>query len=78
MGLESANKDDGARALIREIKGLSRSLSIPSFRDLGIPEGDFPAIAQKSFHNNSNPSNPREATAADYLDILHRAYFPNS
>ena len=73
VGLESANKDDGARALIQEFKDLSRSLSIPSFRDLGIPESDFPAIAQKSFQNNSNPSNPREAGVKDYLDILRRA-----
>jgi alcohol dehydrogenase class IV len=78
VGLESANKDDGARALIQEIKDLSLSLSIPSFRDLGISESDFPAIAQKSFQNNSNPSNPREAGVKDYLDILRRVSLPNS
>jgi alcohol dehydrogenase len=73
VGLEAASSDDAARALIQKIKDLSRTLSIPSFQDLGIPEGDFDIIARKSFENNSNPSNAREATAEDYLDILRRA-----
>jgi len=77
-GVEARNQQEAAGALLQKIKDLSRSLSVPAFRDLGIQESDFTAIAQNSFHNNSNPSNPREATAADYLDILHRAYFPNS
>jgi alcohol dehydrogenase len=77
-GIEAGSQQETARALIQRVKDLSRSLSLPLFRDLGIPESDFPVLAQKSFHNNSNPSNPREATAADYLDILRRAYFPNS
>lgn len=74
VGLEAAAKDDAARALIQKIKDLSRSLSIPSFRDLRIPEGDFVAIARKSFENNSNFSNPREASAEDYLHILRQVH----
>ena len=73
IGLEPSDKNEAAGALIRKIKDLSRSLSIPFFQDLGIPECDFVAIAQKSFENNSNPSNPREASAEDYLAILRRA-----
>jgi alcohol dehydrogenase len=73
IGLENADKNEAARALIQKVKDLSRSLSIPSFKDLGIPECDFIAIAKKSFENNSNPSNPREATAEDYLTILKTA-----
>ncbi len=73
VGLESPGKDEAASALISKIKNLSRSLSIPSFQDLGIPESDFAAIAKKSFENNSNPSNPRLAAAEDYLGILQRA-----
>ncbi|HUU38646.1 MAG TPA: iron-containing alcohol dehydrogenase [Candidatus Desulfaltia sp.] len=74
IGLEAAAKDDAARALIQKIKDLSRSLSIPSFRDLRIPGGDFVAIARKSFENNSNFSNPREASAEDYLHILRQVH----
>ena len=73
-GIETKTKDEAAGRLIEKIKQLSRDLSIPDFRELRIPENDFPLIAQKSFENNSNPSNPREATAADYLDILRRAH----
>jgi alcohol dehydrogenase len=73
-GIETKTKVEAAGRLIEKIKQLSRDLSIPDFRELRIPENDFPLIAQKSFENNSNPSNPREATAADYLDILRRAH----
>ncbi|MBN2408429.1 MAG: iron-containing alcohol dehydrogenase [Candidatus Aminicenantes bacterium] len=73
VGLSAPDEEDAARALIRRIKDLSRLLAIPSFRDLGIPESDFAAVAKKSFENNSNPSNPRAAAAEDYLNILRRA-----
>lgn len=65
--------EDAARRLIDKIQELSRELSIPGFRELGIPEQDFPLIARKSFENNSNPSNPRDAGVDDYLGILRRA-----
>ena len=72
-GIVAGRQREAARRLIARIKEISRDLAIPSFRELNIPEGDLPLIAQKSFHNNSNPSNPRVATAQDYLDILRRA-----
>jgi alcohol dehydrogenase class IV len=72
-GVEAKDQEDAAARLIHKIQALSRALSIPKFKDLGIPEKDFELIARKSFENNSNPSNPREATAADYLGILRRA-----
>lgn len=72
-GIEMAGQGEAARRLVEMIKDLSRDLSIPSFLELNIPESDFTLIAEKSFANNSNPSNPRVATAADYLDILRRA-----
>jgi len=74
-GINEEDDTSAAQKLISMIKDLSRSLGIPSFREIGIQEEAFPEIAQKSFENNSNPSNPREATAQDYLDILSRAYF---
>jgi len=72
VGSES-KEQEAATWLIHRIQAVSRALSIPGFRDLGIPESDFELIAQRSFENNSNPSNPREAAAADYLGILRRA-----
>jgi alcohol dehydrogenase len=73
-GITEDDDATAAQKLIAMIKDLSRSLGIPSFREIGIEEEAFPEIAQKSFENNSNPSNPREASAEDYLDILSRAY----
>jgi alcohol dehydrogenase len=72
-GIEAGSQLEAARRLIARIKEISRDLAIPSFRELNIPESDLTLIAQKSFANNSNLSNPREATAADYLSILRTA-----
>ncbi len=71
--IDEEDDEKAARSLIQKVKDLSRVLNIPSFKQLGIKERDFPEIAQKSFENNSNPSNPREVTAQDYLDILMKA-----
>jgi alcohol dehydrogenase len=71
--IEKGDAEAAARRLIDRIQELSRMLAIPGFREMGIPESDYPLIAQKSFENNSNPSNPRPAGIDDYLDILRRA-----
>jgi len=72
-GVEAGSQREAVHRLIARIKEISRDLSIPAFRELNIPESDFTLIAEKSFANNSNSSNPREATAADYLGMLRRA-----
>lgn len=71
-GIKEKGGEVRARALIQKIKALSGSLNIPSFKELGIKESQFPKIAQKSHQNNSNPSNPRETSVEDYLTILKR------
>ncbi len=73
LGLEAGSRVEAAAGLIRKVRALSRALAVPSFRDLGIPESDFALIARKSFENNSNASNARQAGPDDYLDILRRA-----
>jgi alcohol dehydrogenase len=74
VGLEGGTPEGLARLLIQEIRELAEAIGIPGFRDLGIPEDKFREIADKSFANNSNPSNARDASAEDYLGILTRAY----
>ena len=71
-GIEEKDNEVAAQELIKKIKSLSSTLNIPSFKELGIMESKFPEIAQKSFQNNSNPSNPREASVENYLAILKR------
>ena len=73
-GINEKDEEAAARKLIHTIKELSRILSIPSFRDLGIEMDKFSEIAEKSFQNNSNPSNPREAGVGDYMGILEKAF----
>lgn len=73
-GIDVDNDEEAARALIQRVKEISSALNIPLFSELGIEESDFPEIAQKSFANNSNPSNPRDVTTKDYMDILSRAF----
>jgi alcohol dehydrogenase class IV len=69
-GIHEVDDYEAARMLIQRIKNLSRKLQIPSAKDIGLTEAHFPDIAQKSFANNSNPSNPREASVDDYMQIL--------
>jgi alcohol dehydrogenase len=73
-GIHEVDDYEAAQLLIQRIKNLSRKLQIPSVKDIGLEETHFPDIAQKSFANNSNPSNPREAKTEDYLQILSRAF----
>jgi alcohol dehydrogenase len=73
-GIDERDRGTAARRLIQKIKSLSQSLNIPSFRELGVEESRFSEIAQKSFENNSNPSNPRQAAVKDYLEILEKAF----
>ncbi len=73
IGLDESTPEKAGRQLIQQVRQLSHELSIPRFRDLGIPPESYQEIAQKSASNNSNPSNAREATAQDYLNILELA-----
>lgn len=73
-GIDAESDEEAARSLIQKVQELAGTLHIPLFKDLGIKESDFPEIAQKSFENNSNPSNPCDVTVQDYLDILSKAF----
>ncbi|MBK9387917.1 MAG: iron-containing alcohol dehydrogenase [Planctomycetes bacterium] len=63
---------DPAEAFLQRIEELVSDLKIPSFGSLEIPREAFAEIAKQSEGNNSNPSNPRAMTAADYLELLER------
>lgn len=72
-GIEEEDDDAAAKELIILIKNLSRRLEIPSVLKLGVQKGQFLEIARKSYENNSNPSNPREAGIDAYLQIIYQA-----
>jgi alcohol dehydrogenase len=73
-GIHDVDDYEAALMLIQRIKNLSRKLKIPSAREIGLDESLFAQVAQKSFANNSNPSNPREAKVEDYMEILSRSF----
>ncbi|UCE43000.1 MAG: iron-containing alcohol dehydrogenase [Candidatus Aminicenantes bacterium] len=77
-GIHEVDDYEAAQLLIQKIKNLSRKLKIPSVKEIGLAETHFQEIAQKSFANNSNPSNPREARVEDYMKILSRAFLDDS
>jgi len=77
-GIHEVDDYEAAQLLIQKIKNLSRKLKIPTAKEIGLEEAHFPEIAQKSFANNSNPSNPREARAEDYMQILSRTFLDYS
>lgn len=74
VGIHEVDDYEAAQLLIQRIKNLSKKLNIPSVKEIGLEEAHFPEIAQKSYANNSNPSNAREARAEDYLHILTRTF----
>ncbi len=65
-----ATLGESAEAVLQAIEDLVRDLEIPGFRTLGIPEEDYPWIAERATQNGSNPSNPREMGTAEYLELL--------
>jgi alcohol dehydrogenase len=73
FSIDSPDKSIASSLLIQRIKALSKSLGIPSFAELNIDSGSYQLIAEYSFMNNSNPSNPREAKVEDYLEIIKTA-----
>jgi alcohol dehydrogenase len=72
-GIHEVDDYEAAQMLIQKIKNLSRKLQVPSAKEIGLDETLFPEIAQKSYANNSNPSNPREVRVEDYMQILSRS-----
>ena len=73
-GIDEKNSRTAAEKLVEKVKSLSMTLGIPVFKELGIEKDRFEKIAEYSFKNNSNSSNPREASVEDYLNILENAY----
>lgn len=66
---------EAAMAGAEELRKLCHDVGIPKMRELDkIDPKDFPALAEASMQNVSTPSNPREVTPADYLELFKKAY----
>lgn len=73
-GIRDQSDSRAARGFIENIRRLSDRLGIPGFKALNIGPDQFERIADMSFKNNSNPSNPRPLDRDDYMTILETAY----
>jgi alcohol dehydrogenase len=74
MGIMEYNDQRAAARGIELIKKLVKEIGLPGIRYLGINPGDFEMLAEMSFQNGSNSSNPRPMTKEDYLLLFNRAY----
>ncbi|MBM7572309.1 iron-containing alcohol dehydrogenase [Aquibacillus albus] len=73
---DNDTKDEEAtNRLVEEMKQLAIDINIPSFSSLEqVHPSDFDYLAEKSFENGSTPSNAREITKGDYLNLFKTAY----
>jgi alcohol dehydrogenase len=71
-GIDDEDERKAAQKFIDRVQDLVRRLGIPTFKSLGLPESAFEEVAAKAFENNSNPSNVRDVTAAEYLSIINK------
>lgn len=72
---ERSSNQEATLQLVEALKQLSIDIQIPTFGSL--PEAnpdDFEALAEASFLNGSTPSNAREISKKDYLQLFHKAY----
>ena len=74
MGLDFASEEEGARKAVEFVKQLTVDVELPTFASLDPDPADFPYLAEISYQNGSNSSNPRPMTAADYEVLLDRVY----
>ena len=60
---------------VEELQRLCDDVGIKKMREIeGINPEDFPALAEAAEKNVSTPSNPREITAKEYLELFQKAY----
>jgi len=74
MGLAFVSEEEGAQKAVEFVKQLTVDVELPTFASLDPDPADFPYLAEISYQNGSNGSNPRPMTAADYEVLLDRVY----
>ncbi|MFO7731074.1 MAG: iron-containing alcohol dehydrogenase [Spirochaetia bacterium] len=72
MGLEFEEPAGGARMAVKRVEELTREVSLPEFRSLGVQTEDLQELAENSARNGSNTDNPRLMSTDDYLKVLQR------
>ena len=78
MGVDTRGMSDteAAHAGVEAIQQICDDLGIEKFSELEkVDPKDFPVLAQASYDCVSTPSNPREITVQDFLDLFNKAYY---
>ncbi|WP_408009775.1 iron-containing alcohol dehydrogenase [Pseudalkalibacillus sp. A8] len=72
---ETDPDQSAANLLVDEMKQLAADISIPTFSSLPeVSEDDFEYLSESAYNNGSTPSNAREITKEDYLQLFRKAY----
>ena len=77
MGADVSELSDteAAREAVAAVEALIDEVDLPSsLSELGVDEGDLPEIAEKSLETIEIHDNPRDADAADLLEVARDAY----
>ncbi len=74
MGISFVSEEEGAFKAVEAVKKLAEDVELPSFRSLGIREGDMEELADNSAKNGSNKDNPRPMNREDYLSFMKDLY----
>ena len=72
MGVSVDSADGGARAAVEAVKKLAVDVNLPDFASLGVDVEDIEELANNSFLNGSNSSNPRPMSRGDYLTLFKK------
>ncbi len=76
VNTEGMTAEEAAYAGVKAIEQICEDLDIEKFNELEkVDPKDFEMLAQASYDCVSTPSNPREITAADFLELFRKAYY---
>ncbi|RRJ62218.1 lactaldehyde reductase [Paenibacillus oralis] len=74
-GTEQMSIEEARSAAVAAVRQLSEDVGIPSrLREVGVREGDIPALARSAFEDVCTGGNPRETSVAE-IEELYRAIF---
>jgi len=75
LGIAMGLEDTRPEAVADAIATLAARLGLPaSLGAMGVPRAVLPAMAAAAMRDHCHPTNPREASEADYLALLEAAY----
>jgi len=74
LGVIEADDKRAAKEGIAWIQKTSAAIGLPDFKSLGIAPEGFSLLAELSFKNGSNNSNPKPMTKEDYETLFHKIH----